>query len=174
MRVATTNARATAAAKAATKQVAVVRVRGVMGIRSTIAKGINMLGLTRKNHCVILRGNPSVMGMLNASKDYVAWGEPTEATVEALLSKAGKTTGDKPLTDKYVSENSSSKLKTVKELAKAIHAGTADASAVKGLKKVFRLNPPRKGYGASTKALYPAGACGNRGEKINELIASML
>ncbi len=42
-----------------------------------------------------------------------------------------------------------------------------------GKKKVFRLKPPKKGYG-SVKLPFPDGALGNRKDKINELVENML
>lgn len=43
----------------------------------------------------------------------------------------------------------------------------------KDLKIVFRLTPPSKGH-RPIKSPYPKGACGYRGEKINELLERMI
>ena len=43
-----------------------------------------------------------------------------------------------------------------------------------GKRRVFRLHPPRKGFKGGIKTAFPKGALGYRGEKISELINSML
>ena len=44
---------------------------------------------------------------------------------------------------------------------------------VPGLKPVFRLHPPRKGYEGIKRSFKEGGALGYRGEKINHLIRRM-
>ena len=51
-----------------------------------------------------------------------------------------------------------------------------DLVSKKGMGKIikpFRLSPPSGGH-KPIKLLYPKGACGYRGEKINELLARMI
>lgn len=58
--------------------------------------------------------------------------------------------------------------------------GSVDEKTLAGLKKrgnkVFALNPPRKGYGRKGVKVNFAvgGALGNRGDKINDLLARMM
>jgi large subunit ribosomal protein L30 len=40
--------------------------------------------------------------------------------------------------------------------------------------RVYRLQPPRGGFRGGIKRHYPKGALGNRGEKINDLVKTML
>lgn len=148
-----------------------VRIRGTKGVRSTVSRTLEMLGLTRKNHVVLVKATPAINGMLNKAKDYLSWGEANADTVAKLIEKSARVSGNKPLSDKYVSENSG--FKTVKEFSKAVAEGVADMAVVPGVKKVFRLQAPAKGY-TTTKSLYPAGALGYRGDKINELIQKMI
>lgn len=68
---------------------AVVRVRGLRGVRWKVRLLLEKMRLTRKNHCVLLKDGESLRGMLQKAKDYVTWGEASEATV-ALLEKKGK------------------------------------------------------------------------------------
>ncbi|MCX6767473.1 MAG: 50S ribosomal protein L30 [Candidatus Micrarchaeota archaeon] len=150
---------------------AVVRVRGTRGLRRTISRTLELFGMTRKHSCVLVRQNASVDGMLVKAKDYATWGEASEATVAALLGKKASLAGGKRLDDGYVSAHTG--FKSVGELARALGEGMTDLGVVPGLSKVFRLQPPKGGFD-DTKRLYPAGACGYRGEKINELVMRML
>lgn len=68
---------------------AVVRVRGVHGVRWRTAAVLARLRLTRKNHCVLVKGTESARGMLKLAKDYITWGEASVETV-SLLEKKGK------------------------------------------------------------------------------------
>lgn len=141
--------------------IAVVRVRGTVGVRGDIANTMLMLRLDRINHCVIVPKNPNFEGMLHKAKDFITWGEIDRETLEKLISKRGRFAGDKRVTD----------LSYAKELAQFILSGKPVKET--GIKPVFRLSPPSKGY-EPTKALYPKGALGYRGEKINELIKRMI
>ncbi len=153
------------------KLIAVVRVRGTRGVRRTVSETLKLLGLTRKNHCIVVRQARSLNGMLDKAKDYVTWGEVSATTLAALLEKTPCLAGGKRLSSEYVAAHTG--FRDVKELVSAVHEGITDLGVVPGLKKVFRLAPPRKGTGP-VKKQYPAGACGPRGEKINELIQKMI
>lgn len=115
------------------KLFAVVRVRGSIGVKRDVEFTLKQLGLTRKNHCVLVDAEKS-RGVLNKVGDYVTWGEADSETI-ALLEKVRK---------------------------------------LQGGSKVFRLQPPRKGFKGGTKRRFPKGALGYRGKAIKELIKSML
>lgn len=152
----------------------IVRVRGETHVQRDIADSMKHIGLTRKNHCTLLAIDPATKGVLQKMKDYVTWGEATEATVTSLLAKRGKVTLTKSLSDGYVKENST--YADIKSFAKAIASGEAKLTAVKGMKKYFRLNPPKKGF-ERIGIKYPfsvGGALGYRGEKINDLVGRMI
>ena len=44
--------------------------------------------------------------MLQKAKDYITWGEATEDLIEKMLSQRGRMSGDSPLTDDLVKDNS--------------------------------------------------------------------
>ena len=154
------------------KIIAIVRIRGNKETRGPVESTIMQLHLTRKNHCVLQKDTIYLRGMLKHAKDYIAWGEVDAKTVESLFVKMGKTEGDKKLTDEYVAKNS--KFKTVKEFSDAVFSGTASWKDVKGLKPIFRLHPPLKGYGGSIKLPFPKGALGNRKDKMGALLQRMI
>ena len=72
-------------------KVAIVRIRGIVKVRSDIAETMNLLGLKRTNACVVLELNPVVTGMIRKVKDYVTYGEVSEGTLKLLEEKRGKT-----------------------------------------------------------------------------------
>ena len=70
----------------------------------------------------------------------------------------------------------SSDYKNIKDLAKAITDGDATVKDVPGLKRVFRLHPPRgpKGWGGIKRTFTIGGALGPRGTEIEALIERMI
>ena len=81
---------------------AVIRVRGTVNIKPDIKKTMQLLRLTRANHCVLLEENEVYKGMLQIVKDYTTWGEINKETLTKMLSVRGKLIGDKPLTEEYL------------------------------------------------------------------------
>ena len=68
---------------------AVIRVRGVRGVRWRTRAVIERLRLTRRNHCMLIKNTDSAKGMLKLGKDYLTWGEASAETI-AALEKKGK------------------------------------------------------------------------------------
>ena len=152
-------------------KLAVVRVRGGIKARNVTNRTLKMLNLTRINHCVIVGDDPSTLGMLQETKDYITWGEIKPETLEHMLRKRGRLEGDKHLTDEIV--KSQTEFSSIKELATAVCDGKTELKALTQLKKVFRLHPPRKGYRSTKRPVGDFGDLGYRGERINELIIRM-
>ncbi len=48
-----------------------LRIRGITKVQQEIKDTLKMLNLHRKNHCVILDNNPTIVGMLKKAKDYI-------------------------------------------------------------------------------------------------------
>jgi len=152
--------------------VAVVRVRGHAKIQHQAVETMDMLKLTRVNHCVVLPQNDTTKGMLQVVKDYVTWGELGHETLARLLHQRGEIIGGSRLTDAYVKDNS--KFTSILSLAKAVEKGEAKISDVKGLKPVIRLPPPRQGYESTRRSYFDKGALGYRGPEIEKLLDRML
>lgn len=151
--------------------IAAIRVRGRTGIKKDISDTMDMLKLTRINHAVLIRENPSYQGMLQKAKDYITWGEVDEDTVSKLLSKRGKIAGNVKLTEDYLKENTD--FSSVDELSMALLDSEAKLEDI-GVKPVFRLHPPRKGYEDIKKTFRESGSLGYRGDKIRDLIKKMI
>ncbi|HID60766.1 MAG TPA: 50S ribosomal protein L30 [Hadesarchaea archaeon] len=152
-------------------KLAVIRIRSGINVRETTKKTLNLLHLTRANHCVVVDDDSSTMGMLQVAKDYITWGEIKPETLEHLLRKRGRLHGNKRLTDDFV--KSQTKFSTIKELAAATCTGDVGFEVIPSLKKIFRLRPPRKGYKSTKRPVNDFGDLGYRGEQINELIMRM-
>ncbi len=150
---------------------AVIRVRGRTGVRRDIRDTLNMLRLTRVNHCVLVPNTPAYMGMLKKVKDYVTWGEIDQETLVKLIRYKGRLYGDKPITDEYIRETLG--YESIEELAKALLENKLLYKDIPNVKPVFRLHPPLKGWEKTKRHFTEGGALGYRGEKINELINRM-
>jgi len=137
---------------------AVIRVRGLCKVEKGIKDTMNLLRLYRRNFCVVVPNNEKYSGMVKKAKDYTTWGEISDETFNLLVEKRG---------EEYKGKSSSKK---EDDSGKFIKKGD------KKIKKFFRLNMPKKGFGRKG-IKFPfskGGALGYRGEKINELIKRML
>lgn len=150
--------------------IAAIRIRGRTGVKREIEDTMKMLRLRRINHAVILEENPSYQGMLQKAKDYITWGEIDEKTLTSIIEKRAKLPGNQPVTPEYLKE--STNYKSIKELSKAVINGAKLEEA--GIKPVFRLHPPRKGYENIKKAYNEGGSLGYRGGNIGVLLKKMI
>lgn len=151
--------------------IAAIRVRGRTGIKKGIADTLDMLKLTRINHAVLIEENPSYQGMLQKAKDYITWGEVDSQTVADLISKRGKLEGNIKITEDYIKENTD--YSSLEELSKAVVDSEVKLEE-NGIKPVFRLHPPRKGYEDIKKTFVESGSLGYRGDRIVDLIKKMI
>ena len=140
-------------------KIAAVRVRGLAGINRGINDTMDMLKLFRKNFCVVLENAPSNVGMLKKAKDYITYGEMDDETYKLLIEK-------RSIPYKGPETDSSGKIKYNK-------FNLVDG---KKIKKYFKLNSPKKGYGRKgvKKTFKQGGALGYRGDKINDLLRRMI
>jgi len=155
------------------KRLAIIRLRGSVGIREEVEDTLKILRLHKVHHAVIIDNSPSYLGMLQKVKDYVTWGEINAETLAAMIKKRGRLVGDKKLTDEIVQKYT--QYKTIEEFAKAIIEFKAELSDIPKLKPVFRLHPPKGGLKRSKKRPYSdEGELGYRGETINDLLKKMI
>jgi len=77
-------------------KLAVVRVRGVTGIKKPINKALDLLNLKKVNYCTVIEDTPENRGVLFKVKDYVTWGVVDDATLKELISKRGQPNPKKP------------------------------------------------------------------------------
>ncbi len=151
---------------------AAIRVRGIINIKPDIRKTLQLLNLTRVNHCVLLEEKPSIKGMLHVSKDYITWGEVEKDVLEKLMITRGKLEGDKEFTEKHL--KSSTSYNSLDKLSQAIIDNKIKYKDIPNIKPIFRLNPPKNGYEGIKKSYVNKGALGYRGKDINKLIERMI
>lgn len=149
---------------------AALRIRGRTGIKREVQDTLKMLRLNRINHAVIIPENPSYLGMLQKAKDYLTWGEIDPETLTLMLTKRGKLAGNQDLTEDYIAQETN--YQSIEELSHAIIESQVDLAEL-GIKPVFRLHPPRKGYKNIKKAYNEGGSLGYRGE-MGSLLRKMI
>ena len=151
---------------------AVIRIRGSVGLDKEREYTFKLMRLTRKNHAVLIENTPSNLGSIQKIKDYATWGEVTPDTISLLLEKRGMLEGGDKLTENYVKEALG--YSSLNELSQAIRESKVKITGLPKVKPIFRLHPPRKGFRGSVRKPYPEGHLGYRGEAINQLIAKMV
>jgi len=70
--------------------IALVRIKGRVGLSRDINETLDRLRLRKKYTCVIIEGTPEQTGMLERIQDFVAYGDITEDTLKQLITKRGK------------------------------------------------------------------------------------
>ena len=141
------------------KQLAAIRVRGIIGVKQRIEDTMSMLRLYRKNYCAVVPNNPIYVGMLKKSKDFITWGELDDDTFNTLVNKRG---------EEFNGRETDARGK-IKYNDFFVHNN-------KKFKKYFRLNPPRKGFGRKgiKHPFKSGGSLGYRGAAIKDLMKRMV
>jgi large subunit ribosomal protein L30 len=154
-------------------RIAIVRVRGDVGLSPEIRTALKLLKLYKKNYCSVWPNSPAVIGNLKKVKDWTTFGELDEETFTLLLKKRGKLAGNKPLTEDYLKSKVGCDLTT---FAKKYFAFEADLKDIPGLKTFFRLHPPQGGFERRgiKESFAAGGALGYRGKAINALLKKMI
>ncbi|MDE1855531.1 MAG: uL30 family ribosomal protein [Candidatus Micrarchaeota archaeon] len=136
------------------KLLAVIRVRGRVKVRQSIAETLNRLNLKRVNNLVLVdSGNASYAGMVKKCKDFVTFGEINKETLDKLLAAKG--------------------VKVEQAAADSLLSGGKSPKELK-IDMPIRMHPPRRGYEGIKDAYTNGGSLGYRSEEINKLIARML
>ena len=139
---------------------AVIRIVGKVGIEKDVKETLNRLRIRKKFSCVILRGKPEIIGMIEKVRNFVAYGDISKETFIKLLEKRGKKI------------NKQAKLESQK-IAEEFFSGKIERNYEDfNLKPFFSLHPPRGGI--KTKIHFPKGVLGNHQDKIKLLIERML
>jgi len=151
---------------------AAIRIRGTVNIKPDTKRTLQLLNLTRANHCVLLEEKPSIKGMLQVAKDYLTWGEIEKDVLSKLMTSRGKIEGDKDLTNEYI--KSATSYESIDKLSQAIIDKKFKYKDIPSVKPIFRLNPPKRGYEGIKRSFTNKGALGYRGKKINDLLKRMI
>ena len=69
------------------KIVALIRIKGEVGLNYDIAETLRRLGLRKKYSCVIISPEKVEKGMIDKVGDFIAYGEISEKTLKQLNEK---------------------------------------------------------------------------------------
>ena len=69
--------------------IAAVKVRGNVDVAKPIKDTMRNLGLDKRNQIGLYEDSDSLRGMLDKAKDYIAYGQVSEETVEMLEDRYG-------------------------------------------------------------------------------------
>ncbi|MBS3155436.1 50S ribosomal protein L30 [Candidatus Woesearchaeota archaeon] len=154
-------------------RIAIIQVRGGIGMKNTVKDTLNLLRLHKKNSCSIVNAIPSFLGMINLIKDFVTWGELDKETFKLLIEKRGRLPGNQQLTEEYLRKTANL---TFDQFAEQFINNKKEMKDIPGLKTFFRLKPPVHGYEKKgvKNPFSMGGALGYRKEKINDLIKRMV
>lgn len=150
----------------------VVRTRATDGVERGTIDTLRMLRLTRPNHCTLVPEDAAHKGMLQRAKDWITWGEADEHVLARLLASRGRLAGRKRISDVYVKQSTGHA--GIAALAHDLASGKVRMQDVQDLKPLFRLNPPKGGYGGNKRGFRDGGGLGYRGKEINKLVEAML
>jgi len=143
------------------KLTAIIRISGMVKVKSEIVGTLDRLRLKRKYSCILVDvSKKDIKGMLEKVKYYVAYGPISKEILIKLLKDRAKNTEGNKKEIKIDFEEVASGLMSGKKLSDF------------KLKPFFRLHPPRKGI--KSKLQYPKGVLGNNKQDINKLIERML
>jgi len=153
--------------------IAVLRIRGEVGIREPIKKAMELMKLHRKNRVVLIKNTPSNIGMINKVKDYCTFGEVNAEMVKELLEKRGRLPGNKLLTAEYLKNEAKTDFDS---LSKSLVEGKVSMKDIPGLKRYFKLHPPIGGFerGGIKHPYAAGGVLGYRGNAMDKLIQKMI
>jgi len=155
------------------KKLAIIRIRGQIGLKKEIKDTLNLLRLYNQQYCVVVNNSPEFVGMLKKVKDYVTWGEINEETFKELLKTRGRLSLKNKLTEEYLK----GKLNlSYDDFTKEFFAFKKSLKDIPGMKLFFKLRPPSRGYerkGIKTPFSL-GGALGYRKDNVNDLIKRML
>ena len=140
--------------------IAVVRIKGQVKLNRDVIETLDRLRVRRKYVAVVfVKPTKEQIGMINAVRNFVAYGDINEETFKRLVESRGQ----------LIDKNKKTDLKKVSE---EIWKGKKYEEA--NLKPFFRLHPPRGGIDTKLHFGRGKGVLGDNKEKINELIMRML
>ncbi|WP_324757004.1 50S ribosomal protein L30 [Haloarcula montana] len=151
---------------------ALVQIRGDVNMHTDIHDTLKMLNVHHVNHCTLVPETDTYNGMVTKVNDYVAYGEPSQETLELLLeTRAEPEEGDADVDDEWVAENTD--YDDIAGLAWALMSEETTLQE-QGLSPTLRLHPPRGGHDGVKHPVKEGGELGKHDtEGIDELLEAM-
>jgi len=149
----------------------VVNLHGQINVRREVRSALRELRVDRRFSATVVRDDPSTLGLLDLSRDFVAWAPLDKELLASLLESRGKVSERKKLDGDELHELG---FKGTEELASKMMEGEMRLSAVKGLRPFFNLSPPRGGFKVSTRRKFGEGGVLGMNPKLPELVRRMI
>ena len=151
---------------------ALVQLRGDVNMDTDIHDTLKMLNIHHVNHCTLVPDTDTYNGMVTKVNDFVAFGEPSQDTVELLLeTRAEPAEGDADVDDEWVAEHT--EFDDIEGLAWALVSEETTLQE-QGLSPTLRLHPPRGGHDGIKHPTKEGGELGKHTtDQINALLKSM-
>ena len=151
---------------------ALVQLRGDVNMDTDIHDTLKMLNIHHVNHATLVPDTDTYNGMVSKVNDYVAFGEPSQETLELLLeTRAEPAEGDADVDDEWVAENTD-----YDDIAGLAWALISEETTLQeqGLSPTLRLHPPRGGHDGIKHPVKEGGELGRHdSEDIDELLEAM-
>ena len=157
----------------------VVRTKGIMKMKPTSKKIMQLIRLRQINNAVFLRINKATLNMLKRCSPLVTLGYPSRKTIKDLIYKRGfgKVNGQRiPLTDNEIIEKELGKfgIICIEDIVHEIATCGPHFKEVNRFLWPFKLSSRRGGTEKKNKPYQQGGCWGNREDKINEFVKNML
>ena len=151
---------------------ALVQIRGDVNMDTDIHDTLKMLNIHHVNHCTLVPDTDTYNGMVTKVNDFVAFGEPSQDTVELLVeTRAEPAEGDADVDDEWVAQNT--EFDDIEGLAWALVSEETTLQE-QGLSPTLRLHPPRGGHDGIKHPTKEGGELGKHDtEGIDELLEAM-
>jgi len=157
----------------------VMRIRGINGLHPRPRKILQLFRLRQINNGIFIKLNKATLNMLRIIEPYVAWGYPNMKSVRELIYKRGhgKIRGARtPITDNKIIEErlGQSDIICMEDLIHEIYSVGPNFKKASNFLWPFKLNNPNGGWRKKTTHYVEGGDFGNREDKINKLLRSMV
>lgn len=161
------------------KVAVVIRIRGIIGVPPKVRKILQLLRLRQIHNTVFVKLNKSTINMLRLVEPYIAYGYPNLKTIKNLVYKRGFGKVNKqriPIADNSVIESVLGKFDIicVEDLIHEIYTVGPHFKEAANFLWPFKLSSPNGGFKKKLLHFNEGGDCGNRGEKIVQLVARMV
>jgi large subunit ribosomal protein L7e len=156
----------------------VIRIRGTMGLAPKPRKILQLLRLRQVNNGVFVRLTNATKQMLTLVEPYITYGYPNLKSVKELIYKRGYGKVDKQrvaITSNQVIEKKLGKhgIVCVEDLIHEIFTVGPHFKQANKFLWPFKLSNPTGGWKKTLNHFNEGGDCGNREDKINEVIHRM-
>ena len=151
---------------------ALVQIRGDVNMDTDIHDTLKMLNIHHVNHATLVPETETYNGMVSKVNDFVAFGEPSQSTVELLVEqRAEPAEGDADIDDEWVAEHTEYDDVAGRARARVSEEPTLQAQ---GLSPTLRLHPPRGGHDGIKHPTKEGGELGRHDtEGIDDLLEAM-